>query len=223
MTTAPAKLRLLLADDHAILLDSLRTLLQPTYSVVGTVTEGRELVQSALDLRPDVVVTDITMPGLNGLDAILRLQEELPRTRVIVLTVDEDPDTAAEAIRRGASGYVVKSAAAHELFEAIAHVARGQRYISPAVTSEPPAVFVARAERRTGPGLTLREREVLQLLAEGRSMTAAAQTLGLSRRTVAFHKYGMMKKLGLKNTAELIRHAMALGLVGGAARQDDRG
>jgi DNA-binding NarL/FixJ family response regulator len=207
------RVRVLLADDHAILLDSLRSLLQPAFEIVGAVTDGRALIQAAADLKPDVIVTDITMPGLNGLDAILRIRQHLPGARIIVLTVDEDPDTAAEALRRGAAGYVVKSAAARELFQALEQVTRGQRYIAAAITTEPAAVFMNRVDRRAQPSLSLREREVLQLLAEGRSMADAAGALGLTRRTVAFHKYGMMKKLGLRNSAELVRHAVALGLV----------
>jgi DNA-binding NarL/FixJ family response regulator len=207
------KLRVLLADDHAILLDSLRSLLQPTYTVVGAVTDGRALLQAAVDLQPDVIVTDITMPGLNGLDAIVRIRQQAPKARVIVLTVDEDPDTAAEAIRRGASGYVVKSSAAPELFEALRRVSEGSRYVAPAVTTEPVGVFLARSDKHPQTTLSLREREVLQLLAEGRSMAEAATSLGITRRTVAFHKYAMMKKLGFRRTAELIRHAVDLALV----------
>ncbi len=205
--------RLVLADDHAILLDSLRTLLSPTYDIVKTVTDGRALLRAAAEVQPDVIVTDITMPDLNGLDAVVRLKQLAPKARVIFLTVSEDPDTAAEAIRRGASAYVVKSAAAPELFEALRVVLDGRTYVTPAITTEPVGVFVARAERRPPAGLTLRQREVLQLLAEGKSMKEAAARLGLTRRTVAFHKYSMMKKLGLTTTAQLVRHALALALV----------
>ncbi len=216
------KLRVLLADDHAILLDSLRLLLQPTYEVVATATDGRQLLEAAVELRPDVIVTDITMPGLNGLDAIQRIRQDVPKARVIVLTVDEDPDTAAEAIRRGASAYVVKSSAAPELFEALRRVSDGGRYISPTVTMEPIGAFLEAAERRPRATLSLREREVLQLLAEGRSMGEAAAVLGLARRTIAFHRYTMMQKLGLKRSAELIRLAVDLKLVDSCSVPDQK-
>ncbi len=211
-TTRP---RVLLADDHAILLDAFKRLLEPAYTVVGTVTDGRALVDAALRLKPDVVVADISMPQLNGLDACERLTEKLPDTRLIFLTVNEDPDVAAEAIRRGAAGYLLKKVAASELFTALQRVLEGRFYITPLISSEPTAVFIARAQRGTGGHkLSLRQREVLQLLAEGRSMKEAADSLKLSPRTIAFHKYTMMEQLGFKTGAELVQYAVQIGLTG---------
>jgi DNA-binding NarL/FixJ family response regulator len=209
-----ARPRVLLADDHALLLDAFRRLLEPAYDIVAAVTDGHALVEAARRLRPDVIVADIGMPRLNGLDACERLAAELPDTRLVFLTVNEDPDVAAEAVRRGAAGFLLKKGAAAELFTAIAQVLEGRAYLTPLILSEPAAVFIARARRRAGPQpLTLRQREVLQLLAEGRSMKEAAALLKVSPRTIAFHKYAMMEQLGLATGAELVQYAVRLGLV----------
>lgn len=213
-TTRP---RLLLADDHAILLDAFKRLLEPQYAVVGTVTDGRALIEAACHLKPDAIVADISMPQLNGLDACEELTTELPDTRLIFLTVNEDPDVAAEAIRRGAAGYLLKKAAASELFAALEHVLSGRFYITRQVSTEPSAVFIKRAlHGGVRHELSLRQREVLQLLAEGRSMKEAADILKLATCTIAFHKYAMMRQLGFKRGAELVQHAVQLGLVGPA-------
>jgi DNA-binding NarL/FixJ family response regulator len=205
--------RILLADDHAVVLDAFRTLLEPQYDVVGTVTDGQALVRAARDLAPDVILLDLMMPGLNGLDAIERIRQHLPRARIVVLTMSEDPDVASEAIRRGASGFVIKCAGASELFAAITEVLAGRTYVSEQVAAGPSGVFASGALRNTPAGLTLRQREVLQLLAEGKSMKEAAHVLDVTPRTIAFHKYSMMEQLGLRTTAELVQHAVALGLV----------
>lgn len=210
----PRRFRLLLADDHAILLDSLRMLLSAHYDVVGAVTDGHALLRAAEELQPDIIISDISMPGLNGLDAATRLRQMLPRVRLLFLTMNMDQDTAAEAIRRGADAYVVKAAPVAELLEAIGQVLDGRTYVTPTISEEPVGIFVERAQRGKGPALTLRQREVLQLLAEGRSMRQAAEVLDLTPRTIAFHKYAMMEQLGVKTSAELIQHAVALGLVG---------
>lgn len=210
-----ARARVLLADDHSILLDAFKRLLEPAYAVVGAVTDGRALIEAARRLKPDVIVADISMPMLNGLDACERLTTELPDTRVVFLTVNEDPDIAAEAMRRGAAGYLLKKVVAAELFAALERVMEGRFYVTPLVSREPIAQFIARA-REGGPShkLSLRQREVLQLLAEGRSMKEAADALKLSPRTIAFHKYAMMDQLGFKTSAELVQFAVKLGLVG---------
>ena len=210
--------RVLIADDHAILLDAFRRLLEPAYEVVGTVTDGQALVQAAETLKPDVILADISMPHLNGLDAAERLLQRVPDVKLLFLTVNEDPETALEAIRRGAAGYLLKKSAAAELFEAIRLVLRGHTYITPAIAKGPTSEFVS-AAKRAGPvrGLSLRQREVLQLLAEGKSMKEAADILGVAPRTIAFHKYAMMEQLGFKNGAELVQHAVKLGLVAGRA------
>jgi DNA-binding NarL/FixJ family response regulator len=208
--------RVLLADDHAMLLDALRKLLEPPCSVVAAVTDGRALVETAVALKPDVVIADIGMPRLNGLDACEYLRAMLPDTKVIFLTVNEDPDIAAEAIRRGAMGFLLKKSAATELFAAIEEVLAGRHYVTPLITRDPTRLFVSRAEHgREAHGLTLRQREVLQLLAEGRSMKEAADILHVTPRTIAFHKYTMMQQHGLKTGAELVQYAVRLGLVAG--------
>lgn len=211
----PRRFRILLADDHPILADSLRMVLSQHYDVVGSVADGHALLKAAEDLEPDIIISDIAMPGLNGLDAATRLRQKLPRVRLLFLTMTLDQDVAAEAIRRGADAYVVKSASVSELFEAIGQVLDGRPYITPAITDEPAGVFIERAQRASKPTLTLRQREVLQLLAEGRSMKEAAAVLDLTPRTIAFHKYTMMEQLGVKTTAALIQHAVSLGLVPG--------
>jgi DNA-binding NarL/FixJ family response regulator len=212
----PDRPRVLLADDHALLLEAFARLLEPGFDVVATVADGHALVAAALRLRPDVIVADIAMPQLNGLDACERLVEELPDTRLLFLTVNEDPDLAAEAVRRGAAGFLLKKGAASELFQALECVLSGRSYITPLILSEPAAVFIARARSAAGGHpLSLRQREVLQLLAEGRSMKEAADLLKIAPRTIAFHKYAMMEQLGLKTGAELVRHAVRLGLVSG--------
>ena len=178
---------LVLADDHAVLLDALSRLLSSEYDVIGTATDGHDLIGKAESLAPDVVLVDIAMPHLNGLDACERIRQLVPRSKLVVLTMNEDPDVAAEAVRRGASGYLLKTAAAAELFAAINQVLDGRIYITPALTSEPSGVFVERARRGKPSGLTVRQREVLQLLAEGKSMKEAAAILRVSARTIAFH------------------------------------
>jgi DNA-binding NarL/FixJ family response regulator len=205
---------ILIAEDHAVVLEGFRKLLGQTYDIIGTVTDGQSLVKAVEELTPDLILVDLAMPRLNGLDAIERVMAIRPRARLIVLTMQEDPDTAAEAIRRGARGFVLKSSAPSELFQAIEEALHGRVFVSPAVSHDPPAVFARKgaASARKG-GLTLRQREVLQLLAEGRSMKEAADVLELTPRTIAFHKYSMMAQLGLKTTAELIQYAVTLGLV----------
>lgn len=208
------KPRILLADDHGLLLEAFSRLLSPAYDVVATVTDGRALVEATLKLQPDLVVADIGMPQLNGLDAVELLRSKLPNTRVIFLTVNEDPDMAAEAIRRGALGYLLKKSAATELFAAIREALAGRHYITPLVRHDPIKLFVSRAgHAHRKSDLTLRQREVLQLLAEGRSMKEAADILKVTPRTIAFHKYSMMAQLGFRTGAELVQHAVHLGLV----------
>ena len=200
--------RLLLADDHAILLEAFKKLLEPFHSVVGAVTDGRRLLAKARELRPDIVLLDINMPGLNGLDACEQLVSRNPETKVIFLTVSEDLDSAEEAIRRGASGYLIKKAVVAELLKAIETVFRGGIYITPLISTLPVGFFVAQAKgREKRQALTERQREVLQLLAEGKSMKEAAEILGVTPRTIAFHKYTMMEHLGFTRNSELMRYA----------------
>jgi len=206
--------RVLIADDHAILLEAFKRLLEPEYDVVGTVTDGLALVQAAESLKPDIILADISMPHLNGLDAAEKLQAHLPDVKLVFLTVNEDPQVAAEAIRRGASGFVLKKSAAAELFEALRQVLHGQIYITPSVPKVSAVDFILQA-RQPGSArrLSLRQREVLQLLAEGKSMKEAADLLGVTARTIAFHKYSMIQHLGLKNGAELVQYAVTHQMV----------
>jgi DNA-binding NarL/FixJ family response regulator len=209
-----ARHRIVIADDHKLVLEAFTNLLSPVHDVVAAVGDGQSLVRATVDLAPDVVLVDITMPQLNGLDAIERVKSERPRVRVIVLTMEEDADTAADAIRRGASGYVLKSSESAELFTAIEEAMAGRVYVSETVARGPSSHFAAEAARGArGTALTLRQREVLQLLAEGMPMKQAADRLGVTPRTIAFHKYSMMEQLGLRTTAELVQHAVTLGLV----------
>ena len=205
--------RILLADDHTMLLAAFQQLLAPTCDVVGTVADGRALLEAAPRLKPDVVVLDISMPLLNGIDACRQLQPKLPDTRWVFLTVSEDPDLAVEAFRLGASGFLLKSSAASELFSAIQMALEGRRYATPLLTKGVPlGVFLDRAPNPHGEKLTARQREVLQLLAEGKVMKEVANLLGVSPRTVAFHKYAIMEQLGVKTSAELVQYAVKHGL-----------
>ena len=206
--------RVLLADDHTILLDAFRTLLSPACEVVGAVTDGRALLEAAERLKPDVIVLDIGMPRLNGIEVCRQLQPRLPDTCWVFLTVNEDPDLAAEALRLGASAFLLKSAAAAELFSAIQLALEGRRYVTPHITKgEPLGVFLSRARNNDSEKLTPRQREVLQLLAEGKLMKEVADILGVTPRTVSFHKYTIMEQLGIKTSAELVQYAVKLGLV----------
>ncbi len=193
--------RVLLADDHTLLLGAFRKLLEPECEVVGAVENGRALLDSARELRPDVVVVDISMPLLNGLDAGRQLKQLLPGARLIFLTMNEDPDLVAEALRIGASGYLLKNSAASELVLAIREAMDGKTYVTPRAAER-----VGHA--RLGDGLTPRQREVLQLLAEGHSMKEVAGILNVTPRTVAFHKYRLMEELGLKTNADLVQYAV---------------
>jgi len=205
-----ARPRILLADDHAILLEAFRALLEPEFDIVGMVTDGRTLLTEFARLCPDVVLLDISMPMLNGLDAGRQLKAQCPRVKLIYLTMNPDPDLAGEALRLGAAGYVLKSSAASELTLAIGEALRGRSYLTPLLTRP---VVESLVRRRPAPDLTDRQREVLQLIAEGRSMKEVGHILKVTPRTVAFHKYRMMQQLRLKTNAELIQFAMKLGLV----------
>ena len=207
--------KILLADDHTIILEAFRELLASRYDVVGTVTDGRELLKAAPQLEPDVIVTDLAMPRLNGLDACIKLRKKLPDTKLIVLTANEDTDRVAEAIRIGVNGYLLKSSAASELFQAVESVMNGRTYITPLVMD---GMIDSLKDEKQGhksalEKLTVRQREVLQLLAEGNTMKETAGILCLTPRTVAFHKYRIMEELKIETNAELIQFALKNGLV----------
>ncbi len=199
-------LRILLADDHTLLLEAFRKLLESVYDVVGTVRDGLALLAIAPALKPDVILMDISMPRLNGLEAGRRLKQMMPRVKLIFLTMNEDPDLAAEAMRSGASGYLVKTCAASELFDAIQAAKKGKSYVTPKIARGMREAFIQNPQgKNPDKELTPRQGEVIQLLAEGKSMKEAAEILKVSPRTIAFHKYCMMKELGIKTNAELIR------------------
>lgn len=206
--------RVVLADDHRLMLDALKKLLEPEFAIVGEFGDGLELLRAAPQLNPHVIVLDISMPTMNGLTAGQRLKQLMPAVKLIYLTMTQDPDLAAEAFRLGASGYLLKSAAASELVSAIRSVVRGGSYITPRMTEGIVGSSINHFKNlKNGNHLTLRQREVLQLLAEGRSMKEAAFILNVSPRTVAFHKYTMMEHLHIKSTAELVQYAMSSRLV----------
>ena len=206
--------RVLLADDHALVRAAFEQLLAPSCDVVGTVSDGRALLEVAPRLKPDVIVADVSMPLLNGLDACQQLRPRLPDTRWVFVTVNEDPDLAVEAFRLGASGYLLKGSAVGELFAAIDTAMRGGRHLTPLIRKRQSLTAFLRQAHPHDHQLTARQREVLQLLAEGRPMKEVAAVLGLTARTVAFHKYQIMRRLGVKNSASLVQQAVRLGLLG---------
>jgi DNA-binding NarL/FixJ family response regulator len=197
-----------------MLLDAFRRLLERRCEIAGTAADGRTLLDVATSTRPDVIVLDISMPRLNGIDALRQLRSKMPDLKFVFLTVNEDPDIAAQAINLGASGYLLKSSAAGELFTAIERALAGKIYITPLLTKGVPlAVFLSQATKPDVEKLTVRQREVLQLLAEGRAMKEIADLLGVTARTVAFHKYTIMEQLGAKTTAELVQYALEHGML----------
>lgn len=200
--------RILLADDHALILGAIEKLLATDYDVVGQVNDGRSLLDAAEQLKPDVIVLDISMPHLNGLEAGRQIRQRRPEVRLIYMTMNEDSELAAEALRMGASGYLLKRSAVSELTTAIREVMKGRTYITPLIAEGLIGSLLRGEEQAPGETLTPRQRQVLQLLAEGYSMKQVASELDLSARTVAFHKYQMMEQLKVKSTAELIRYAV---------------
>lgn len=206
--------RILLGDDHAIILDGLRRILEPHFDIVGAAEDGRALVAAAEKLRPDIVVADISMPLLNGIEAARQIRKAQPQTKVIFLTMHPDATYATEAFRAGASGYVLKNSAASELVNAIQEVLKGRTYLTPLVAKDAIATWVqAPGPEMPSASLTSRQREILQLVAEGRSAKEIASILHISPRTVEFHKYRTMEVLGLRSTAELTQYAIKHGIV----------
>ena len=208
--------RVLLADDHRLLREAFARLIEPECDVVGEAADGRQLLAVAPVVRPDVVVVDVSMPLLNGIDAARQLRQLMPQVKVVILTASEEPGVAADALRAGASGYLVKNSAADELLRAIHEVFHGRTYITPLSAQGVIASLLDSPQPADRPaGLSPRQREILQLLAEGHTMKEIGHLLKITPRTVAFHKYAMMKQLGVKSSAGLMRFAVELHLVPG--------
>ena len=208
--------RVILADDHTLVAEALRQLIAPYFDVVATVADGHALVDQAISLKPDAVVVDVAMPLLNGLEAGRQLKGKIPGLKLIFLTMNEDPELAVEAMRVGACGYVLKKSAGSELLQAIRAALRGKSYITPQIARGMEDSFIRNPHGRSHPkSLTPRQREVVQLLAEGKSMKEVASVLNLTPRTIAFHKYRVMQELGFKTNAELVQFAMKRQMVVG--------
>ena len=209
--------RVMLADDHTLIVDAFRRLLEPEFEVVGTVANGRALLERAPELRPDVIVLDLRMPLLNGIDAGLELKAVLPHTKIVVLTIADDSDIAALALRQWASGYVLKKSAAWELAKAIREVLKGNTYVTPHIAKRLEEEFVRDPRLDRTKALTPRQRDILRLLAEGRSMHETGDILNIRTRTVAFHKYRIMQEFGLKTNADLVTFAIREGALAKSA------
>ena len=201
--------RLLIADEHNLVAEACKSFLEPEFEVVGIVNDGRALLALAPQLKPDIIIIETSMPLLNGLDAGEQLRQLVPSAKLVYLSMKMDPEVAAEAFRRGASAYLPKNATAQELVSAIRQVRRGVSYLSPLITKDT-VQFLLRSGKtlQTRKQLTPRQREILQLLAEGMSMKQVAYTLNLRPGTVAFHKYRIMMVLGAKTNAELLQYAI---------------
>ena len=202
--------RLLIADDHVMFAQGLESLLRDEFDLLGTAGNGEELVEATLRLNPDVILVDISMPVLNGFDAVRRITVSGSETKIIFLTMHDDATLLAEAFRCGASGYILKHAAGEELVNAIREVAQGHNYVSPLVTHRPAELLTVPTEKAT---ITPRQREVLELISRGLTMKEIASQLNISTRTAESHKYEMMQTLGVETTAELIRYSLRLGLI----------
>lgn len=217
LSTQTTKPRLLLADDHGLVIEGFRKLLEADFDLVGTATDGHALLEQAQHLQPDVILLDISMPGLNGLEAARQLGRLVPESKLIFVTMHADQAFVTEAFRAGAYGYLLKHSAASELIFAIREVLKGNQYVTPMVTKGVlHAVLNAAlgAPSKTFAGtLSARQREVLQLVAEGHTMKDIAERLRLSTKTVEYHKSRMMERLGLHTTAELTKYAISEGII----------
>jgi DNA-binding NarL/FixJ family response regulator len=201
--------RILLADDHQMLVDALRSILEPQYEVVGSASDGRSLLKVAEKLQPDVIVIDIAMPHLNGLAAGRQLKQMMPTVKLIFMTMNEDPYLVGEAFRAGASAFLLKQAAGFELIDAIEKVLRGGKYLTPRAAKVLTSISLREPKAREhAPGPSGRQLEVIQLLAEGSTMKEAASVLKITVRTIAAHKYEAMERLQIKTNAELVQYAI---------------
>jgi DNA-binding NarL/FixJ family response regulator len=209
------KTTVLLADDHKIVLEGLKGLLAEEFEVVGMVEDGRALLEQVQQLHPDVIVVDVAMPLLNGIDSVKKIKKFDVDSKVVFLTMHHDAMYAKEAFEAGALGFVLKHSAPSELTTAIEEALKGNTYISPAIAQEVMQLYKGDVDTKSGTStsLTLRQREVMQLLAEGKSAKEIANILHISARTVEFHKYNMMEQLGIKTSAELVHFAIKHGIV----------
>ncbi len=209
MTEQTSSSSILIADDHRLLADACKSLLEPEFQVIGIVGDGRCLIHSAVELKPDIIIVDIHMPHLNGLDAGVQVKHQLPRVKLVFLTMNMAPDVAAEAFLHGASAYVLKQSAGDELLLAVRKVQQGLSYLSPLVAQE---TLMHLQRKQNHPGqekrITQRQSEILQLLAEGKSMKEVANIIDIAPGTVAFHKYRMMETLNIKTNAALLAYAI---------------
>jgi DNA-binding NarL/FixJ family response regulator len=204
------RIRLLIADDHVMFAQGLVSLLRDEFELLGTAENGEELVEATLRLQPDVILVDISMPVLNGFDAVRHIKEAGSEARIIFLTMHDDATLVSEAFRCGASGYILKHSAGEELVNAIREVANGNNYVSPLVTNLPAEPLMVHAQKTS---ITPRQREVLKLISRGLTMKEIASQLNISTRTAETHKYEMMQTLGVETTADLIRYSLRLGLI----------
>lgn len=201
--------RILIADDHLLLAEAYQKLLEPEFEVAGFVTDGRAVIDAAERLRPNLVILDISMPQLNGLDAGELIKKKVRGVKIVYVTMNSQPEVAAEAFRRGASGYVLKHCTAQELIIAVRRVLKGESYLPPQITKDTVEyLLLTRNQYNPEKQISSRQREVLQLIAEGKSMKEVAYILDVKAGTVAFHKYKIMETLGLKSTAELVQYAL---------------
>ena len=205
--------RILIADDHLLTLEGIRSVLEPHHTILAVAADGRTLVERALELKPDLVVADVTMPLLNGIDAAVRIKERLPKTKFLFVTMHVNPAYLEAALQAGCCGYVLKSAAREELLAAVGAVLRGQIYVTPGLSREPLERFSQPSRAAATLRLTPRERETLQLVAEGKTSKEIAEILQISVKTATFHRENLKKKLGIRTTSELTKHAIQLGLI----------
>jgi DNA-binding NarL/FixJ family response regulator len=205
--------RVLLADDHALMLDGIRNVLKTHYTVAGAVEDGKALVEAAIRLKPDLIILDITMPVLNGIDAAREIRQHLPEVKLLFVTMHTRPTYLQAALEAGANGYVVKSSGRKEILDAVAKVLSGKLHITPGVGGDGVKLVEDSARAAASLRLSPRERQILQLVAEGKSRKEVAYALEISEKTVAFHRNNLKRKLGLTTTAQLTRHALDEGLV----------
>jgi DNA-binding NarL/FixJ family response regulator len=199
---------ILLVDDHTLVLDAFKKLLEPEFEIVGTVSDSHSALSLAVELKPDIIVLDLCMPEMNGLQAGPELKKRLPRTKLIVLTMNEDSEIARESLRMWASGYLLKKSAGSELVKAIREALRGRTYVTPLTEHQLQEEFIRSPELDRAKALTPRQREVLRLLAEGKTMRETADVLHVTPRTIAFHKYKIMEEFGLKTNSDLVKLAL---------------